>query len=270
MDTHIHLLVRTTELPLWQLMKPLQSDYAHYYNYKYKRRGPLFADRFKSIATQDQYYLEQLLRYIHLNPIRAGICKTLAQLDRYPWSGHRMILKNDTSGFQEITQVLKRFGKSPEEAIKRYREFLEEGISTPPKDDFISHLRASNNGKQDKNSIGYWVIGDAAFQRTVLEKDAQNRIAIAQYIKHDIVLDDVLKETAKLMEIDHRLILKRSKRTPQASARMLFCFFARQLGFPTRETGNYLGIQQAAVTNAARQGSAIAQKNNFSWKQKKQ
>ena len=70
MDTHVHFLIKTSEKPLWRFMKPLHSDYSRWYNRKYNRRGPLFIDRFKSIATQDQYYVEQLVRYIHLNPVR--------------------------------------------------------------------------------------------------------------------------------------------------------------------------------------------------------
>ena len=64
MDNHVHLLLKTNEKPLWCLMKPLNSDYSRWYNRKYERRGPLFVDRFKSIATQDQGYLEQIIRYI--------------------------------------------------------------------------------------------------------------------------------------------------------------------------------------------------------------
>ena len=73
MANHIHLLIKTNENPLWNLMKPLNSDYSRWYNKKYNRRGPLFFDRYKSIATQDQYYLEQLVRYIHLNAIRRNM-----------------------------------------------------------------------------------------------------------------------------------------------------------------------------------------------------
>ena len=265
MDTHVHLLIRTTEQPLWQLMKPLNSDYARYYNKKYHRRGPLYCDRFKSIATQDQYYLERLIRYIHLNPIRAGICKTISQLDKYPWSGHQMIMNNENGGFQEIGQVLRRFGQRNEEAKRKYREFIEAGLDTNLEEDFLSHLRASNRGKQDKDASGCWIIGDAAFQKSVLEKDAQNRLTLAPYKKRGISLNDVLKATAEKTAIDENLILLQSKRTPSANARKIFCFFARALGFPTLETGNFLGIQQAAVSNAAREGAVLAKKMKIVW-----
>jgi len=179
-----------------------------------------------------------------------------------------MIIINDTGGFQEISQVLKRFGKTTENARKKYREFIEEGISTTIEEDLLSNLRANNNGKQSKDSSGCWVIGDAEFQKSVLKKDAQNRVTLAHYLKQGISLNDVLKATAKETGIDARLILHQSKRTPQAKARMIFCFRARELGFPTLETGNFLGIQQAAVSNASRQGAILAKNDILDWKLK--
>ena len=269
MDTHIHLLIRTTELPLWRLMKPLQCDYAHYYNRKNGRRGPLFSDRYKSIATQDQYYLEQLIRYIHLNPVRAGICKTIDELDRYSWCGHRAIMANESNGFQELKQVLRRFGKTTEEARMKYREFIEAGIAADTEEAFLSAIRASNEGRRSRNASEYWIIGDADFQKSVLEKDSQNRLALARHRRERITLDDVLSATAAKTNVDARLILQRSKGTPHSAARMIFCFIARELGFPTRETGVFLGIQQAAVSNAARKGAAIAQKRKIVWGEKR-
>jgi REP element-mobilizing transposase RayT len=265
MDTHVHLLIKTSEQPLWKLMKPLNCDYAHYYNKKYHRRGPLFSDRYKSIATQDQYYLEQLIRYIHLNPIRAGVCKTIDQLDRYQWSGHRPIMENDGHGFQEIRQVLQRFSKMAVEARKKYREFIKAGAGTKEDNDFLRTVRASNAGKRNKNTSVSWVIGDAAFQKAVLEKDMQIRLALARYKREGLSLNDVLKETARKSGVEAELILCRSKRTLHAAARMIFCFLAGELGFPTIETGNFLGIQQAAVSNSARRGAALAKIRKINW-----
>jgi putative transposase len=265
MDTHVHLLMRTTEKPLWQVMKPLNCDYAHYYNKKYNRRGPLFSDRYKSIATQDQYYLEHLIRYIHLNPIRAGICKTVRHLDRYPWSGHRAIMENANNGFQEVNQVLRRFGKTTGEAQKKYREFIKDGVGVSSEEEFLSAVRASNTGRRGKDASHFWVIGDAAFQKSVFKKDTQNRLTLARYKKEGISLEDVLKKTARKTEVNEKLILCKSKRTPQAAARMIFCYLARELGFPTRETGTFLGVQQAAVSNAARYGAVLAHKQKICW-----
>lgn len=267
MDTHVHLLLRTTEQALWKAMKPLNCDYAHYYNKKYNRRGPLFSDRFKSIATQDQFYLEQLVRYIHLNPIRAGVCKTMDQLDRYLWCGHRSIMENNGGGFQEIPQVLRRFGNETKAAQKKYREFIEAGMVDNDDNGILRAIRLSNEGKRDRNASGLWVIGDAAFQKKVLEREAQNRLAIARYQREGLSLEDVLKETSRKTGIEERLLRVASKRTPQAAARKIFCFRAQELQFPTSEIGRFLGIGQAAVSNASRKGADLARLQKISWKQ---
>ena len=267
MDTHVHLLIKTTEQPLWKMMKPLNCDYAQYYNKKYLRRGLLFSDRFKSIATQDQYYLERIIRYIHLNPIRAGICRTMKQLDRYPWSGHRMLMRGETGGFQETAIVLRRFGKKTDEARAKYREFMEAGMLADNDDEIVSMIRMNSAGKRDRNAAGYWVIGDTEFQKSVIEKERNNRLTIARCRREGISLKDVLKRTAEKTGVEEGMIQRQSKRTPRAAARMIFCFFARELGFPTVDTGDFLGIQQAAVSHAARKGAELAKKGRIKWEE---
>ena len=88
MPNHYHLVVRTSDVPLEELMRGLNASFARYYAKKYCRNGYLFQDRYKSLVAQDQGYAEELVRYVHLNPVRAGVCKTLARLSSYPWSGH--------------------------------------------------------------------------------------------------------------------------------------------------------------------------------------
>ena len=265
MDTHVHLLIRTTELPLWKLMKPLGGDYARYYNKKYNRRGPLFCDRYKSIATQDQYYLEQLVRYIHLNPIRAKVCTTIRQLDSYQWCGHRAIVRGDGSGFQEVKQVLCRFGKNRGKAREKYRDFIKAGFVENSRNQLFESIRANNAGSGGKNNADRWVIGDTAFQKSVLAKDAANRLVLARYQKEGVTLADVLEGTANKTKVKKELLLTRSKRSPHNDARMVFCHFATSLGFPSRATGQFLSIGQAAVSHAARKGKVIADQLKIGW-----
>jgi putative transposase len=265
MDTHVHLLIRTTDDPLWRLMKALNGDYARYYNLRYERRGPLFCDRYKSIATQDQNYLEQVVRYIHLNPMRAGICTTIDRLNNYHWSGHRAIVHNEMNGFQEIRQVLRRFGKTYSAARKNYLAYIKAGIGNDNSDCFVSAVRASNEGSSDKNKTECWVIGDADFQKSVLAKAAQTRLSLARYKREGIELKDVLQMICRRIGIGEHEMMARSTRSIQAEARMVFCYFASSLEFPTIETGRFLGIGQAAVSHAARKGKKIADQRKLDW-----
>jgi REP element-mobilizing transposase RayT len=266
MDTHVHLLIRTTEEPLWKLMKPLNGDYARYYNLRYDRRGPLFCDRYKSIATQDQFYLEHLVRHIHLNPIRAGICRTIEQLGNYRWSGHRAIMYNEENGFQDIRTVLKRFGKTKSLACRNYDTFMRAGIGNDDAEEFTRAVRASNESVSDKDKVECWVIGDKDFQQSVLEKAKENHLSLARYRREGIDLKDLLILTSEKTGIAEHEILTRSKRSAQADARMVFCCFAVALEFPTFEIGRFLGIGQAAVSHAARKGRVIAREKGISLK----
>lgn len=78
MGNHIHLLLQETKEPIELLMKRIATRFVYWYNIKYHRAGHLFQDRFKSEPIEDDSYFLTVLRYIHQNPIKAGICKTVA------------------------------------------------------------------------------------------------------------------------------------------------------------------------------------------------
>ena len=92
MSNHFHLLVRTGNQPLSTSMRKLLTGYVVNYNRRHKRYGHLFQNRYKSIICEDEPYLLELTRYIHLNPLRAGIVKNLEQLEWYQWCGHSGII----------------------------------------------------------------------------------------------------------------------------------------------------------------------------------
>jgi len=91
---HFHLLLRTGTVPLSKIMRRLMTSHAVRFNKRHKRSGYLFQNRFKSVVCEQDPYLLELIRYIHLNPMRAGLVKALEELDHYPWSGHSVILGN--------------------------------------------------------------------------------------------------------------------------------------------------------------------------------
>ncbi len=89
---HFHLLLRTGHTPLSKVMRRLMTGYAVTFNKRHKRSGHLFQNRYKSIVCEEDAYLLELIRYIHLNPLRAGLANDLKELDKYPWTGHSAIL----------------------------------------------------------------------------------------------------------------------------------------------------------------------------------
>jgi hypothetical protein len=129
----VYLLIRTGPTPLSLLMRRLLTGHAVRFNRHYQRRGYLFQNRFKSVLVHDETYFLRLVRYIHLNPLRAGILSTLDDLDAYPWSGHRNLVNGIGPPWQFVADVLERY--SPDVAVARiaYRRFVADGI--PGEDD---------------------------------------------------------------------------------------------------------------------------------------
>jgi REP element-mobilizing transposase RayT len=144
---HFHLLLQIGPTPLSKVMSRLMTGYAVSFNKRHRRSGHLFQNRYKSVVCEENPYLLELIRYIHLNPLREKLVKDLRELDRYQWCGHSTILgkRNVTaeavgeagsmpliprSLAEKTTQdILLHFGNKPREARRRYRQFLKKGIN---------------------------------------------------------------------------------------------------------------------------------------------
>ena len=91
LPNHFHLLVKTRNRPLSACMRKVMTGYAVNFNRRHRRCGHLFQNRYKSIVCQEDAYLKELVRYIHLNLLIAGIVKNLKELRQSPWSGHSVL-----------------------------------------------------------------------------------------------------------------------------------------------------------------------------------
>ena len=129
LDNHVHVLLRTGTVPISTFMSRLLTGYAGWFNRKYKRHGQLFQNRYKSILCQEDPYLKELVRYIHLNPLRAGLVKDLKTLDGFPWCGHGVLMGKSDQPWQNLEYVYQLFSDRKKEARKKYRKFVEDGIS---------------------------------------------------------------------------------------------------------------------------------------------
>jgi putative transposase len=96
---HFHLLLRTGNVPVGTTMSRLLTGHGATYNRRHRRSGHLFQNRYKSILCQEETYLLDLVRYIHLNPLRAKLVKDLSSLDTYPYSGHKALMGKDSRHF---------------------------------------------------------------------------------------------------------------------------------------------------------------------------
>jgi len=146
---HFHLLLRTGPVPISTIMRRLLTGYALWFNRTHCRHGHLFQNRFKSILCQEDIYLLELVRYIHLNLIRARLVKDMDELDRYPYCGHSVIMGKVNNSWQDTEEVLGMFGEKVGAARRAYRAFVEKGIAEGRRQDLTGGglLRSAGDGK---------------------------------------------------------------------------------------------------------------------------
>lgn len=133
MTTHLHLLICVGEVTVSRFMHGLLQRYAQYFNRMYGSRGHVFGDRFWARPCEMDAYFLELLQYIHLNPVRAGL---VARPEQYLWSSHRAYLRSDSGDNRWVeTTALGLFGADADLAAKAYAAFIDLHLTverTPP------------------------------------------------------------------------------------------------------------------------------------------
>jgi hypothetical protein len=151
------------------------------------RWGHLFQNRYKSILCQEDAYLLELVRYIHLNPLRAKRVQNLKALENYSYGGHSAFFKNSRSSWQDSGHVLKMFDANHSTARRLYREFVAKGVDQGRRDDLIggglirsaggwSAVKALRQAKRFQKSDER-VLGDGDFVEEVRVTQAAVSIA---------------------------------------------------------------------------------------------
>ncbi len=159
MTNHLHMAVEVGEIPLSRCMQNMAFRYTRWINGRQKRVGHLFQGRYQAVMVERDSYLLELVRYIHLNPVRAGMAEAAGE---YPWSGHRGYLGEEVIPWLSTDWVLGQFGRRVDEARRRYGAFVREGVEEGYREEF-------HRGSEDPR-----VVGDAQFvQGVVGEKDTR-------------------------------------------------------------------------------------------------
>lgn len=128
MPNHAHILVKSGRSGIPELMRRLLTGYAVSFNMRHDRSGHLFQNRYKSIVCQEDAYFKELVRYIHLNPLRAKTVSTIDELTRYPWCGHAGLLGRVNMPWMDTDATLRWFGKKVGVARKQYSAFIRAGL----------------------------------------------------------------------------------------------------------------------------------------------
>jgi hypothetical protein len=255
-------------------MMRLLTGYAGYFNRRYKRHGHLFQNRYKSILCQEETYLLELVRYIHLNPLRAGLVKDKKSLNRYPFCGHSAITGKVKRDWQDVDYVLGLFGKKKSDAKNAYKRFVKKGIKQGKRPDLT--------GGGLLRSIGGWtalkalrkdsvwekgderVLGDGDFVEAVLKAADEQLERKYQLISKGFTLEKVAERVAQVMDIPVELVWEKSRRAQIVAARSLLCYWAsHELGMSMTDLAKRLRLTQPAVSYAVRRGEKIAGDNRF-------
>lgn len=269
---HVHLLLRTGLVPVSVLMRRLLTGYAVWFNKKYRRHGQLFQNRYKSILCQEDPYLKELVRYIHLNPLRAGLVEDMKKLDKHPWCGHSVLMNKTKQAWQNVDYVFGLFSEKKRMARTRYREYVEKGIPDGKRPDLTGGglLRSTGGWTVLKGlrKMGIRVkgderiLGDSNFVENVL-KSAEEELEQKYDLKaRGYDFDRVAQRVAEVMEIETGQVTAFGKSPQTVKARSLLCFWAhRKLGMTTIEIGRRLNISQSAVSRSSMRGQQIEKEN---------
>ncbi len=272
---HFHLLLRTGACPLSTVMRRLLTGYAMNFNRRHRRSGQLFQNRYKSILCQENTYLLGLVRYIHLNPIRAGMVDDINALDKDPFCGHAVIMGRGKKDWQDDVYVLKLFDNKRSTALRRYKIFIQKGIQDGKRPEFtggglirssggwtvIKSLRRANiHFKSDER-----VLGDSDFVERVLKAADESFERKYQLKSQGYDIDKLADRVADIFSVKPEEIFQPGKQPVKVKARSLFCYWAvRELGFTMLDLAPKLNISQPAVSISAQRGERIALENGYS------
>ena len=272
---HFHLLLKTGQFPIATVMRRLLTGYTMFYNRWHRRYGHLFQNRYKSILCQEDTYLLQVVRYIHLNPLRAGLVSTLEALDRSVYSGHSTIMGKRKNDWQDTAGVLRLFADKKSLARRRYRVFVKNGIAEGKRDDLIGGglVRSSGGWSAVKamraskvfQKADERLLGDGDFVERVLAEaqDQLKRKYALQAVGVD--LEQVAERVCELLRLKTTELWAPGKHRRRVQARSLFCYWAcRELGISMAALSRKLDISESAVSLSVRRGEKIAQENNYS------
>jgi putative transposase len=274
LPNHFHLLFKTGNVPISALMKRLLTGYAINFNRRHNRYGHLFQNRYKSILCQEDSYLLELVRYIHLNPLRAKLIDEYKNLMLYPYCGHGVIMGTRKVDWQDIDYVLRLFGEKESVARSRYSKFVSDGIDKGRRPDLtgggllrshggwtgIKVLRETGDFQKGDERI----LGDGAFVKKVL-KNAEERLKEKYRLKAEgYDLDRLIKRVAEITQLMPEQILDGIRDVKRTKARSILCYWATdKLGVRQSQVALLLNLTQSAITHAVRRGRKIVKDNSY-------
>lgn len=274
LSNHAHFLFRTGKIPIARVMRKLLTGYAVTFNRRYRRHGHLFQNRYKSILCEEDVYLQELVRYIHLNPLRAGLVHDLRELGSYAYSGHSVLVGKKKRSWQDRDYVLRYFGHTEREAKTEYVSYVSEGVGEERRPELVGGglLRSVGGWKGLKElrdsgervKADERILGGSEFVERVLRESEEEWERRSLLRKRGMNLRWLLKKVAGHFGVDTESLESGSKVPTIAKARAVLCYLGvRKIGLTSVSIATELGISQSAVSRAIARAPEVLQREEI-------
>jgi putative transposase len=263
LTNHAHILLRSGPHSLSTFMRRFLTGYAISYNKRHFRHGHLFENRYKSIVCQEDAYFQELIRYIHLNPLRVQLVNNLSELDSYPWAGHSVIVGRIRHEWQDRKHVLSWFGRSEDEAQKAYRAYIHAGVDQGNRPELVGGglIRSLGGWSQvisarkhgDRDLSDERILGDGDFVDQVI-KEADDRLSsqfegLARKQKTQEIIQKICdQENINVLELKAGSRRRSACRVRSQVAHEL----VETYGIPLAEVARHVGVSTSAISKMLR------------------
>ena len=273
---HFHLMLKTGKVPVATVMRRLLTGHALRYNRRHRRSGHLFQNRYKSILCQEDTYFLELVRYIHLNPLRAKLVRELTELDKYSFSGHRAIMGGHINDWQDTDAVLQLFGEKVYDARSQYRAYVEKGIAIGRREDLIggglirshggwANVKAMRRAKIFEKADER-ILGDGDFIQNVLAAAEENMKRCYAFQANGVNLESLAERVAEIFDIASSELWIPGKHRWRVRAKSVLCYWAvRDLEVSMSELSRRMSISVMAISNAVQRGEKIVKELDISF-----
>jgi putative transposase len=258
MPNHAHILLRTGTTPLAKMMKRLLTGYAVSFNRRHQRSGHLFQNRYKSIVCEEDSYLLELIRYIHLNSIRTGLVRDIDELDRYRWCGHSVLMGKDHRPWQAKEEVLSYFSQREGVARRKYRQFVLEGIPLGRRGELTGGGVRLNGEKLEGKflrRLDHRILGSGAFVEKLLAEEERMVRQRTLFKRKRINVEKFMDLISEKFGVTREEVIGGGQRQAVSVARSVFCYWAsKELGLTGRELSRALRLTPSAIHYAVLRG----------------
>ena len=265
MPNHAHLLLRTGYASISIVMRRLLTGYAQQFNRRHKRHGQLFQNRFKSILCEEDIYFQELVRYIHLNPLRGRIVENLKQLRRYPYTGHSVMMNVYKNNWQDSNYVLKLFADEESAAKRSYEEFVAKGIELGRRPELVGGgLIRSAGGWSALKALrseatrimgDERILGSGSFVENVLKRAHEEYERRTLTEMQGVTFEVLLQAVTNHFDIDPALLKSATKQRQACRGKSIVCFLAAdRLKMTGRDIAHQLNMTPSAVSKSTLRG----------------